>query len=42
MYIYYIMNQAKGKKAKAAKLLGIDNSTLYRKLERYKIKEEES
>ena len=41
-YIYYIMNQAKGKKAKAAKLLGIDNSTLYRKLERYKIQEEES
>ena len=40
-YIYYIMNQTKGKKAKAAKLLGIDNSTLYRKLERYKIQEEE-
>jgi len=38
-YIYYIMDQAKGKKAKAARLLGIDNSTLYRKLERYKLKE---
>lgn len=38
-YIYYIMNQSKGKKAKAAKLLGIDNSTLYRKLERYKLQE---
>ncbi len=35
-YIYYIMNQTKGKKTKAAKLLGIDNSTLYRKLQRYK------
>jgi two-component system response regulator HydG len=38
-YIYYIMNQAQGKKSKAAKMLGIDNSTLYRKLERYKLAE---
>jgi len=38
-YIYYIMNQTKGKKTQAAKLLGIDSSTLYRKLERYKLKE---
>jgi DNA-binding NtrC family response regulator len=38
-YIYYIMNQTKGKKAQAAKLLGIDSSTLYRKLERYGLKE---
>ena len=38
-YIYYIMNETKGKKSKAAKLLGIDNSTLYRKLERYKLVE---
>jgi len=38
-YIYYIMDQTKGKKSKAAKLLGIDNSTLYRKLERYNLKE---
>ncbi len=36
-YIYYIMNQAQGKKSKAAQMLGIDNSTLYRKLERYKL-----
>jgi DNA-binding NtrC family response regulator len=36
-YIYYIMDQTKGKKSKAAKLLGIDNSTLYRKLQRYEI-----
>ncbi len=36
-YIYYIMNQAQGKKSKAAEMLGIDSSTLYRKLERYKL-----
>ncbi len=40
-YIYYIMNQTKGKKAQAAKLLGINNSTLYRKLQRYNILDEE-
>jgi len=38
-YIYYIMNQTRGKKSKAARILGIDNSTLYRKLERYKLEE---
>jgi two-component system, NtrC family, response regulator PilR len=38
-YIYYIMNQAQGKKSKAAEMLGIDSSTLYRKLERYKLGE---
>jgi two-component system response regulator PilR (NtrC family) len=38
-YIYYIMNQTKGIKSKAAKLLGIDSSTLYRKLERYDLKD---
>ena len=38
-YIYYIMDQTRGKKSKAAKLLGIDNSTLYRKLERYNLKD---
>lgn len=40
-YIYYIMNQTRGKKAHAAKLLGINNSTLYRKLQRYNIVDEE-
>ena len=40
-YIYYIMNQTRGKKSKAARILGIDNSTLYRKLERYKLEENE-
>ena len=39
-YIYFVMNQAKGKKSKAAKILGIDNSTLYRKLERYKLQDD--
>jgi len=34
-YIHYIMSQTGGKKARAAKILGIDTSTLYRKLERY-------
>ncbi|MCP4706384.1 MAG: sigma-54-dependent Fis family transcriptional regulator [candidate division Zixibacteria bacterium] len=41
-YIYFVMNQSKGKKAKAAKTLGIDNSTLYRKLERYKLQDTDS
>lgn len=36
-YIYYVLNQAQGKKSKAAELLGIDSSTLYRKLEKYKL-----
>ena len=40
-YIYYIMDRAKGKKAKAAKILGIDSSTLYRKLERYKLQDDD-
>jgi DNA-binding NtrC family response regulator len=39
-YIYYIMEQAKGKKTKAARLLGIDSSTLYRKLQRYELNDE--
>jgi len=37
-YIHYVMSQAGGKKTTAAKILGIDPSTLYRKLERYKLK----
>jgi DNA-binding NtrC family response regulator len=36
-YIYYIMSQTQGKKSKAAEILGIDSSTLYRKLEKYKL-----
>jgi DNA-binding NtrC family response regulator len=38
-YIQYVMSQTHGKKSEAAKLLGIDSSTLYRKLERYQLKE---
>ncbi len=40
-YIYYTMEQNKGNKAKVAKILGIDSSTLYRKLERYGWKKNE-
>ncbi|NOY88577.1 MAG: sigma-54-dependent Fis family transcriptional regulator [FCB group bacterium] len=36
-YIHYVMSQTGGKKTAAAKILGIDPSTLYRKLERYKL-----
>lgn len=34
-YIYYILSQNNWQKSKVAKLLGIDASTLYRKIERY-------
>ena len=37
-YIHYVMSQTEGKKAEAAKILGIDTSTLYRKIERYDMK----
>ncbi len=37
-YIQFVMTQTEGKKTEAAKILGIDSSTLYRKLERYKLK----
>lgn len=36
-YIHYVMSQAEGKKSKAARILGIDTSTLYRKIERYEL-----
>jgi len=38
-YIHYVMSQTGGKKTKAAKILGIDTSTLYRKLNRYGVGE---
>ena len=41
-YIHYVMDQAQGQKSKAAKILGIDNSTLYRKLKRYQLDKTES
>ncbi|NLI15786.1 MAG: sigma-54-dependent Fis family transcriptional regulator [candidate division Zixibacteria bacterium] len=37
-YIYYILSQNEWQKTKAAKILGIDTSTLYRKIERYGFK----
>ncbi len=36
-YIHFIMSQTGGRKKEAARILGIDTSTLYRKLERYKM-----
>jgi two-component system response regulator PilR (NtrC family) len=36
-YIHYVMSQTDGKKSKAAKILGIDTSTLYRKIEKYNL-----
>ena len=38
-YIHFVMSQTQGHKAEAAKILGIDTSTLYRKIDRYKLKE---
>lgn len=38
-YIFWILNQTGWQKAKASQILGIDASTLYRKIERYDLKE---
>jgi DNA-binding NtrC family response regulator len=37
-YIFWVLNQAGWQKSKAASILGIDSSTLYRKIEKYKLK----
>jgi DNA-binding NtrC family response regulator len=37
-YIHYVMSQTDGKKSEAARILGIDTSTLYRKIQRYELK----
>ncbi len=37
-YIFYVLTQHNWQKARAAKVLGIDTSTLYRKIERYGLK----
>jgi DNA-binding NtrC family response regulator len=37
-YIFWILNQTGWQKSKAASILGIDASTLYRKIEKYKLK----
>ncbi len=39
-YIHFVMSQTDGNKAEAARILGIDTSTLYRKIERYGLKEQ--
>lgn len=38
-YIQRVLEEANGNKTEAAKILGVDRTTLYRKLEDYKIKE---
>jgi DNA-binding NtrC family response regulator len=41
-YIYYVLCQNDWHKANAARVLGIDSSTLYRKIERYGFKTPEN
>ncbi len=36
-YIHFVISQTDGKKAEAARILGIDASTLYRKIQRYNL-----
>ncbi len=38
-YIHFVMSNTGGKKSEAAKILGIDPSTLYRKIDRYELKD---
>lgn len=40
-YIQHVLKHCAGKKVKAAELLGIDKTTLWRKLQRYEIEQEE-
>jgi DNA-binding NtrC family response regulator len=37
-YIFWVLNQTGWQKSKAAAILGIDSSTLYRKIEKYRLK----
>ncbi len=37
-YVFWVLNQTGWQKGKAASILGIDSSTLYRKIEKYKLK----
>ena len=41
-YIYWVLNQTDWQKAKAAQILGIDNSTLYRKINKYNLSKGEA
>jgi DNA-binding NtrC family response regulator len=36
-YIFWVLTQTGWQKSKAASILGIDSSTLYRKIEKYKL-----
>ncbi|NIP41409.1 MAG: hypothetical protein GWO41_05680, partial [candidate division Zixibacteria bacterium] len=38
-YIFWVLNQTGWNKTRAAKILGIDASTLYRKIDRYELKQ---
>jgi two-component system response regulator HydG len=38
-YIFWVLNETNWQKSKAAQILGIDISTLYRKIEKYQFKE---
>ncbi len=40
-YIYWVLSQTDWNKSKAAEILGIDNSTLYRKINKYKFQKEQ-
>ncbi len=41
-YIYWVLNQTDWNKSKTAEILGIDSSTLYRKINKYKFSKNES
>lgn len=41
-YIFWVLTQTNWQKTKAAKMLGIDASTLYRKIERYGLKKDDA
>jgi DNA-binding NtrC family response regulator len=38
-YIFWVLTQNEWNKSKVAQILGIDTSTLYRKIEKYELKE---
>ena len=40
-YVAKVLDATNGNKTEAAKILGVDRTTLYRKLEEYKLKDEQ-